>query len=704
MKYPLTCVRMCKFAKPNYKFGGSLIKHLNMVKIKSKISILDYEKFGVEVMGEFKIHSKFKPMGDQPKAIESLANGIESGEKFQTLLGVTGSGKTYTMANIIEKVQKPTIVLAHNKTLAAQLCSEFKEFFPNNIVEYFVSYYDYYQPEAYVPQTDTFIEKDASINDEIDKLRHSATSALFERRDVIIVASVSCIYGLGNPDEYKKLTISLRVGMEKERDEIIRKLIEIQYERNDIDFSRGTFRVRGDSLDIVPASSSTKGIRVEFFGDEIERIREFDILTGKILGERDHIAIFPASHFAASQETIDKAIHKIEDELEVRLKELTSQDKLLEAQRLRQRTNFDLEMIKEMGYCSGIENYSRILDGRDPGTAPKTLLDFFPDDFLMFIDESHVTLPQVRAMYAGDRSRKDSLVEYGFRLPCAYDNRPLKFQEFEKKLNQVVFVSATPAQYELDHSTNIAEQIIRPTGLLDPVVEIRPVTGQIDDLYAEIIKTSERGFRTLVTTLTKRMAEDLTKYLTELGVKTTYMHSDIETIERMKIIRSLRLGEFDVLVGINLLREGIDIPEVALVAILDADKEGFLRSETSMIQTIGRAARNSESKVIMYADRITGSMDRAIKETNRRREIQNKYNEEHGIVPKTIIKAVRDVIEATKVAEESSDYNVDEKVELSAKDKKKLIKQYTDEMMDAAKNLQFERAAELRDMIEKLKK
>ena len=704
MKYPLTCVRMCKFAQPNMKFGGSLIKHLNMVKIKSKISILDYEKFGVEVMGEFKIHSKFKPMGDQPKAIESLANGIESGEKFQTLLGVTGSGKTYTMANIIEKVQKPTIVLAHNKTLAAQLCSEFKEFFPNNIVEYFVSYYDYYQPEAYVPQTDTFIEKDASINDEIDKLRHSATSALFERRDVIIVASVSCIYGLGNPDEYKKLTISLRVGMEKERDEIIRKLIEIQYERNDIDFSRGTFRVRGDSLDIVPASSSTKGIRVEFFGDEIERIREFDILTGKILGERDHIAIFPASHFAASQETIDKAIHKIEDELEVRLKELTSQDKLLEAQRLRQRTNFDLEMIKEMGYCSGIENYSRILDGRDPGTAPKTLLDFFPDDFLMFIDESHVTLPQVRAMYAGDRSRKDSLVEYGFRLPCAYDNRPLKFQEFEKKLNQVVFVSATPAQYELDHSTNIAEQIIRPTGLLDPVVEIRPVTGQIDDLYAEIIKTSERGFRTLVTTLTKRMAEDLTKYLTELGVKTTYMHSDIETIERMKIIRSLRLGEFDVLVGINLLREGLDIPEVALVAILDADKEGFLRSETSMIQTIGRAARNSESKVIMYADRITGSMDRAIKETNRRREIQNKYNEEHGIVPKTIIKAVRDVIEATKVAEESSDYDVDEKVELSAKDKKKLIKQYTDEMMDAAKNLQFERAAELRDMIEKLKK
>lgn len=653
-------------------------------------------------MGEFKIHSKFKPTGDQPVAIESLVNGIKGDERCQTLLGVTGSGKTYTMANIIEKVQKPTIVLAHNKTLAAQLCSEFKEFFPDNIVEYFVSYYDYYQPEAYVPQTDTFIEKDASINDEIDKLRHSATSALFERRDVIIVASVSCIYGLGNPDEYKKLTISLRVGMEKERDEIIKQLIEIQYERNDIDFSRGTFRVRGDSLDIIPASSSTKGIRIEFFGDEIERIREFDVLTGKILGEREHVAIFPASHFAASKETLDKAIVEIEDELEERLKELTSQDKLLEAQRLRQRTNYDIEMIKEMGYCSGIENYSRILDGRAPGTPPKTLLDFFPDDYLMFIDESHVTLPQCRAMYAGDRSRKDTLVEYGFRLPCAYDNRPLKFTEFEKKINQVVFVSATPAQYELDHSTNIAEQIIRPTGLLDPIVEIRPVTGQIDDLYAEILKTTERGFRTLVTTLTKRMAEDLTKYLTELGVKTTYMHSDIKTIERMEIIRDLRLGKFDVLVGINLLREGLDIPEVALVSILDADKEGFLRSETSMVQTIGRAARNSESKVIMYADKMTGSMDRAIKETNRRREIQIKYNEEHGITPKTIIKGIRDVIEATKVAEESADYGIDEAVELTAKDKKKLIKQYTEEMKDAAKNLQFERAAELRDMINKL--
>ena len=608
------------------------------------------------------------------------------------------------MANIIEKVQKPTIVLAHNKTLAAQLCSEFKEFFPNNIVEYFVSYYDYYQPEAYVPQTDTFIEKDASINDEIDKLRHSATSALFERRDVIIVASVSCIYGLGNPDEYKKLTISLRVGMEKERDEIIKKLIEIQYERNDIDFARGTFRVRGDSLDIIPASSSTKGIRIEFFGDEIDRIREFDVLTGKILGEREHVAIFPASHFAASQETLNKAIREIEDELEERLRELTSQDKLLEAQRLRQRTNYDIEMIKEMGYCSGIENYSRVLDGRAPGTPPKTLLDYFPDDYLMFIDESHVTLPQVRAMYAGDRSRKDTLVDYGFRLPCAYDNRPLKFNEFESKINQLIFVSATPGQYELDHSTNIAEQIIRPTGLLDPIVEIRPVTGQIDDLYAEIIKTTERGFRTLVTTLTKKMAEDLTKYLTQLGIKTTYMHSDIKTIERMEIIRNLRLGEFDVLVGINLLREGLDIPEVALVAILDADKEGFLRSETSMVQTIGRAARNSESKVIMYADKMTGSMDRAIKETNRRREIQMNYNKEHGIVPKTIIKGIRDVIEATKVAEDSSEYNVNnDSISLSEKDKKKLIKQYTEEMKEAAKNLQFERAAELRDMINDLK-
>ena len=654
-------------------------------------------------MNKFKIHSKFKPMGDQPKAIDSLTGGIEEGREFQTLLGVTGSGKTYTMANIIERVQKPTIVLAHNKTLAAQLCSEFKEFFPDNIVEYFVSYYDYYQPEAYVASTDTFIEKDASINDEIDKLRHAATSALLERRDVIIVASVSCIYGLGNPEEYKKLTISLRPGMEKDRDEIIRKLIDIQYERNDIDFSRGTFRVRGDSLDIVPSSSSNNGIRIEFFGDEIDRIREFDVLTGKIIGDRKHVSITPASHFAASQETIDKAINVIEYELEERLKELISQDKLVEAQRLRQRTNYDIEMIKEMGYCSGIENYSRILDGRAPGTPPQTLLDYFPDDYLMFIDESHVTLPQVRAMYAGDKSRKDNLVEYGFRLPSAYDNRPLQFKEFENKINQVIFVSATPGQYEVDHSTNIAEQIIRPTGLIDPEIEIRPVNGQIDDLYESILETTKRGFRTLVTTLTKKMAEDLTKYLTDIDVKTTYMHSDIDTIERMEIIRDLRLGKYDVLVGINLLREGLDIPEVALVAILDADKEGFLRSETSMIQTIGRAARNAESKVVMYADSITGSMDRAIKETERRRKIQMDYNKEHGIIPKTIKKDVRDVIGSIMVTEESETYEVDS-TGLSENDKAKLIKEYTDEMKDAAKNLQFERAAELRDMINDLKK
>ncbi|MBW6411436.1 excinuclease ABC subunit UvrB [Clostridium weizhouense] len=655
-------------------------------------------------MGNFKIHSKFKPTGDQPEAINKLVKSIKNNNRGQTLLGVTGSGKTFTMANIIERLQRPTIILAHNKTLAAQLCSEFKEFFPENIVEYFVSYYDYYQPEAYVPQTDTFIEKDASINDEIDKLRHSATSALFERRDVIIVASVSCIYGLGNPDEYKKLTISLRKGMEKERDEIIKKLIEIQYERNDIDFSRGTFRVRGDLLDIIPSSTSSKGIRIEFFGDEIDRIREFDVLTGTIIGERNHVSIFPASHFATSKERVDKAIVQIEDELEDRLRELNSQEKLLEAQRLRQRTNFDIEMMKEMGYCSGIENYSRILDGRSPGTPPKTLIDYFPDDFLMFIDESHVTLPQVRAMYAGDRSRKNTLVDYGFRLPCAYDNRPLKFEEFEKKIDQVVFVSATPALYEMEHSKEIAEQVIRPTGLLDPEIIIKPVKGQIDDLYAQIKETSEKGFRTLITTLTKRMAEDLTKYLIELGIKTTYMHSDIDTIERMKIIRDLRLGEFDVLVGINLLREGLDIPEVALVAILDADKEGFLRSETSLIQTIGRAARNAESKVIMYADNITKSMDKAISETKRRREIQIKYNEKHNITPTTINKEVRDVIEATKVSEEVEEYRVEENKKLTKKEKDKLIKDYTSEMLLAAKNLQFERAAELRDLIENLKK
>ncbi|HAT4246643.1 TPA: excinuclease ABC subunit UvrB [Clostridium perfringens] len=655
-------------------------------------------------MGEFKIQSKFKPTGDQPKAIDTLVKSIESGNRGQTLLGVTGSGKTFTMANIIERTQKPTLILAHNKTLAAQLCAEFKKFFPDNIVEYFVSYYDYYQPEAYVPQTDTFIEKDASINDEIDKLRHSATSALLERRDVIIVASVSCIYGLGNPEEYKKLTISLRPGMIKDRDEVIKKLIEIQYERNDIDFARGTFRVRGDNLDIIPSSSSSKGIRIEFFGDEIDRIREFDVLTGNIIGERQHVSITPASHFAASEETLEKSIKVIEDELEDRLKVLTAEDKILEAQRLKQRTNYDIEMIREMGYCQGIENYSRILDGRMPGTPPQTLLDYFPEDFLMFIDESHVTLPQVRAMYAGDRSRKTSLVEFGFRLPCAFDNRPLKFSEFESKINQVVFVSATPGDYELDHSEVVAEQIIRPTGLLDPVIEIRPIQGQIDDLYGEIQRTVQRGFRVLITTLTKRMAEDLTKYLKDLNVKATYMHSDIDTLERMKIIRELRLGEVDVLIGINLLREGLDIPEVALVAILDADKEGFLRSETSLIQTIGRAARNSESKVIMYADNITKSMDKSIKETERRRVIQMEYNEEHNITPTTVIKGVRDIIEATKVSEEKENYE-DEVKKAAKKDipVEKLIEQYEEEMKEAAKNLQFERAAELRDIIKDLK-
>lgn len=653
-------------------------------------------------MSNFKIVSKFKPTGDQPKAIDKLEKSIKNNNKFQTLLGVTGSGKTFTMANIIERVQKPTLILVHNKTLAAQLCSEFKEFFPDSSVEYFVSYYDYYQPEAYLAQTDTYIEKDASINDEIDKLRHSATSALLERKDVIIVASVSCIYGLGNPEEYKKLTISLRPGMVKDRDEVIKKLVEIQYERNEIDFSRGTFRVRGDVLDVIPASSNNKGIRIEFFGDEIDRIREFDVLTGNIISELKHVSIFPASHFATSLDKIEGAINEIETELDFRLKELIAEDKLLEAQRLKQRTNFDLEMIREMGYCSGIENYSRIFDGRPAGSPPLTLIDYFPDDFLLFIDESHVTMPQVRAMYGGDRSRKNSLVEYGFRLPSAYDNRPLKFDEFEKKLNQVVFVSATPANYENEHSTVVADQIIRPTGLLDPEIEVRPIKGQIDDLYSEINKTVEKGFRVLVTTLTKRMSEDLTKYLKELNVKVTYLHSDIDTMERMKIIKDLRTGEVDVLIGINLLREGLDIPEVALVAILDADKEGFLRSETSLIQTIGRAARNSESKVIMYADSITRSMDKAISETNRRRKIQTEYNLEHGITPTTVTKDIRDVIEVTKIAEEQEDFKFDEGA-LDKNSIEKLIEGYTKEMMEAAKNLQFERAAELRDKVEKLK-
>lgn len=657
-------------------------------------------------MGQFKIHSKFKPTGDQPEAIDSIVKGILEDKKYQTLLGVTGSGKTFTMANIIERVQRPTLILAHNKTLAAQLCSEFKEFFPENAVEYFVSYYDYYQPEAYMAQTDTYIEKDASINEEIEKLRHSATSALIERRDVIVVASVSCIYGLGNPEDYRKLTVSLREGMIKDRNSVISQLVDIQYERNDINFVRGTFRVRGDVLDIFPASSTNKGIKVEFFGDEIDRIREFDVLTGNIISGRKHVSIFPASHFATSKENLERAISQIEFELEERLRELKDEDKLLEAQRLKQRTNFDIEMMREVGYCTGIENYSRILDGRAKGTPPQTLIDYFPDDFLFFVDESHVTLPQIKAMYGGDRSRKTSLVEYGFRLPSAYDNRPLKFEEFEDKLNQVLFVSATPGVYENEHSANIAEQIIRPTGLLDPEIIIRPVKGQIDDLYGEINRTTERGFRTLVTTLTKKMAEDLTKYLKELGVKTTYLHSDIITMERMEIIRDLRRGDYDVLIGINLLREGLDIPEVALVAILDADKEGFLRSETSLIQTVGRAARNSESKVIMYADNMTKSMEKTINETNRRRSIQKKYNDDHNIVPKTIIKEIRDVIEISTVAEDEDLYISEASSDLLL-DKKELTKHITKlekEMKEAAKDLQFERAAILRDEIERMKR
>lgn len=657
-------------------------------------------------MGQFKIHSKFKPTGDQPGAIDSIVQGMFEDKKYQTLLGVTGSGKTFTMANIIERVQRPTLILAHNKTLAAQLCSEFKEFFPGNAVEYFVSYYDYYQPEAYVAQTDTYIEKDASINEEIEKLRHSATSALIERRDVIVVASVSCIYGLGNPEDYKKLTVSLREGMIKDRNSVISQLVDIQYERNDINFVRGTFRVRGDVLDIFPASSTNKGIKVEFFGDEIDRIREFDVLTGNIIGGRKHVSIFPASHFATSKENLERSISQIEFELEERLKELKAEDKLLEAQRLKQRTNFDIEMMREVGYCTGIENYSRILDGRARGTPPQTLIDYFPDDFLFFIDESHVTLPQIKAMYGGDKSRKTSLVEYGFRLPSAYDNRPLKFEEFEGKLNQVLFVSATPSSYEKEYSENTAEQIIRPTGLLDPEIIIKPVKGQIDDLYGEINRTTEKGFRTLVTTLTKKMAEDLTKYLKELGVKTTYLHSDIDTMERMKIIQELRKGDFDVLVGINLLREGLDIPEVALVAILDADKEGFLRSETSLIQTVGRAARNSESKVIMYADNMTNSMERTINETNRRRSIQKAYNEEHNMVPKTIIKEIREVIEISTVAEEKATYTSEASSDLLL-DKKELAKHISKlekEMKEAAKDLQFERAAVLRDEIERMKR
>ncbi|NLJ79120.1 MAG: excinuclease ABC subunit UvrB [Tissierellia bacterium] len=652
-------------------------------------------------MNRFKVESNFKPTGDQPQAIDRLSRGILDNMKGQTLLGVTGSGKTFTMANIIERVQKPTLIIAHNKTLAYQLASEFKEFFPNNAVEYFVYYYDYYQPEAYVPQTDTYIEKDASINDEIDKLRHSATAALFERRDVIIVSSVSCIYGLGDPIDYENLVVSLRPGMIRDRDEIMRKLIDIQYMRNDLNFTRGTFRVRGDVLEIFPASSSENTMRVEFFGDEIDRIVEVNYLTGEIIGARNHISIFPASHYATSQEKVDRAIISIEEELEERLKELRGQEKLLEAQRLEQRTRYDIEMLKEMGFCQGIENYSRHLSGRAPGSQPHTLIDYFPEDFLIIIDESHVTIPQVGGMYRGDRSRKLNLVEHGFRLPSALDNRPLKFHEFENHINQILFVSATPREYEAEHSSQVVEQIIRPTGLLDPKIDVRPTEHQIDDLVAEIRKREEKNERVLVTTLTKRMAEDLTNYFKDIGIKVTYLHSDVDTIERMEIIRDLRLGKYDVLVGINLLREGLDLPEVSLVAILDADKEGFLRSDTSLIQTTGRAARNVSGEVIMYADMITGSMRRTIDETNRRREIQDRYNKEHNITPRSIIKGVRDVIEATIALEEEGDYA--EEV-FTGGDIVSMIDSLRDAMLREAEELNFERAAELRDKMIELKK
>jgi len=656
-------------------------------------------------MPEFKLKSDYKPTGDQPKAIEELTELILSNSRHQTLLGVTGSGKTFTIANVIERVQKPTLVIAHNKTLAAQLCNEFSEFFPDNAVEYFVSYYDYYQPEAYIPATDTYIEKDSSINDEIDKLRHSATAALFERRDVIIVASVSCIYGLGDPEDYTDLMLSLRPGMIKDRDEVIKKLVDIQYTRNQYDFKRGTFRVQGDILDIFPPSSANTALRVEFFGDEIERISEIDVLTGEVIGYRSHIAVFPASHFATKREKLERAIISIEQELEERLRELRSAGKLLEAQRLEQRTRYDLEMMQEIGFCKGIENYSRHLSGRAPGSAPYTLLDYFPKDFLLVIDESHVTIPQIGAMYNGDRSRKEALVEYGFRLPSAFDNRPLTFEEFNQRINQVIYVSATPAEYERKLSTKVVEQIIRPTGLVDPEVIVRPVKGQIDDLLHEVDVCAKRGERVLVTTLTKRMAEDLTKYMADMGVRVKYLHSDIDTLERMEIIRDLRLGKFDVLVGINLLREGLDLPEVSLVAILDADKEGFLRSETSLIQTIGRAARNVNGRVIMYADTITTAMERAINETNRRRRIQHEYNMKHGITPRSVQKAVHSVIEATHAAEETREYKaVSKGVEtLNVDTIMSLIETMEKEMRKAARELEFEKAAALRDRIAELR-
>ena len=646
----------------------------------------------------FKIHSEYKPTGDQPEAIKYLSDGIKEGKKFQTLLGVTGSGKTFTMANVIEKVQRPTLVLAHNKTLAGQLYSEFKEFFPENAVEYFVSYYDYYQPEAYIAQSDTYIEKDASINDEIDKLRHSATASLFERRDVIIVASVSCIYGLGDPIDYENMIVSLRPGMEKPRNEVMKKLITMQYTRNELDFKRGTFRAKGDVLEIYPSNKEESAIRVEYWGDEIDKISEINPLTGKVIASRNHVMIYPNSHYVTTKDKRDRAMETIEAELEERIKYFKENKKLIEAQRIEERTNFDIEMLKETGFCQGIENYSRHISGRPAGSAPYTLFDYFPDDFLLLIDESHATIPQVRAMYNGDRARKESLVNYGFRLPSAFDNRPLKFNEFEDRINQCIFVSATPAEYEKEHSKeNVVEQIIRPTGLLDPLIEVKPVENQIDDLITQINERTEKGERVLVTTLTKKMAEDLTAYLKNIGIKVRYMHSDIKALERMEIIRDLRLGEFDVLVGINLLREGLDIPEVSLVAILDADKEGFLRSERSLIQTIGRAARNTDGKVIMYADALTESMEKAISETNRRRKIQKEYNEKHGITPKTIKKSVREVIKATIVEDVSAKYNInkDESIE-------DIINKLTDEMLKAASNMEFEKAAELRDKIKEL--
>lgn len=652
----------------------------------------------------FKVSAPFEPTGDQPEAIKQLTAGIRSGSRGQVLLGATGTGKTFTIAKVIEQVQKPTLVIAHNKTLAAQLASEFKEFFPHNAVEYFVSYYDYYQPEAYIAHTDTYIEKDASINDEIDKLRHSATSALFERRDVIIVASVSCIYGLGSPDEYSGLVLSLRQGQTKDRDQILRKLVEIQYERNDINFVRGKFRVRGDVIEIFPAGYGEKAVRVELFGDEIERILEIDTLTGEILAERKHISIYPASHYVTSRENLLRAVTDIEDELGRQVAYFKSQGKLLEAQRIAQRTNYDLEMMQEMGYCSGIENYSRHLTGRKPGEAPYTLVDYFPEDFLIVIDESHVTLPQLRAMYGGDRSRKNSLVDNGFRLPSAYDNRPLTFDEFVQHINQIVYVSATPGPYEMETAGDkVVQQIIRPTGLVDPEIEIRPIKGQMDDLLGEIKKRAMQKERVLVTTLTKKMAEDLTDYLKEMGIKVRYLHSDIATIERVEIIRDLRAGVFDVLVGINLLREGLDIPEVSLVAILDADKEGFLRSGTSMIQTIGRAARNANGRVIMYADRMTDSMQRAIYETNRRREIQQAYNVQYGITPQTIKKRVKELIETTKVAEKPAEYRTKGTTGLSRSERLDIVANLEKEMRQASKQLEFERAAELRDMIFELR-